>query len=462
MGVPIIKNAAENVRAACEKRLAVLYPAGVPELVMERYIEELAYFESLNSLRQSDFELFRLLSAEAKRCMQYFTLMRYTDGSSLIIYLLGESLLNPLPTHYYCEKCGYFERVKTNLPGIDLPVKACPKCEKIMRRDGFNLYSEIAFSFGKNKLLYFETHATSDFLPFARRVLERTYPNNEVVPMGRLFRLPDSEKIVMVPSGYYILPENRTIDDYPEIVSYLEDGTKCISGEWHIDPEEYDFKTVYLLHNNLLEYLNRLQQKTGIYLQDILLEDLIGTTWYDLKNTRVLGDVEHSLISQFEPKNFMEISWLIACVKNHYDGIDYSDRAKKIYGLIELIQREEFDEYPCFTREDFWETIRGLEVNNEDAFWVMEAIRKGKLTGSCDRRNMEKVYSVFDGLPENLQKTAICSKYVITRADTMSQALIYAMLAYYMKKDSKIYGRVVFREEKWPIEYKTTVIRYYP
>ena len=42
----------------------------------------------------------------------------------------------------------------------------------------------------------------------------------------------------------------------------------------------------------------------------------------------------------------------------------------------------------------------------------------------------------------------------------MSHALIYAMLAYYMKKDSKIYGRVVFGKEKWPVEYATTVVKY--
>ncbi len=460
MNIPEIPNALANIKNACDQKMAKLYPVGIPKPVLQRYHKELQYIERLHPCWQSEMELFRLLCEEAKRAMQYFTLTKSSDGNSFIIYLLSGTLINPLKTHYYCEHCGYYEEPHTQLFGIDLPSKNCPNCETLLRRDGFNLNSEFAFGPDGRKLLNYETSSTQDFIPFAKRVLERIYPQNEIVPLGKLFRLSDNERIAMIHSGFYILPSGRTLHDYSEIASYLEDGTPCISGEWHIDPIEYELKKIDLMPNESLEYLYQLQQKTGIYLHDITLDDLSDITWYDLKNTRVVSEIEHNLLSQFEPKNFLEMNSIIACIKNTYDGFQQYNKHDQSHALTDLRKRSEFLEYPCYTREDFWRTLESLGIESTIVFQLVQRIRTGRMHPS----HFEKptpLHELMRTLPDNFQKVASESLYVVGSAFALYDLLLYAMLAFYMKKDSKIYGRVVYNNQHRPSEYITAIKKYF-
>ena len=102
MKIPHISNAFEHIKEACDQQLTERYPLRIPEIVMSRYTQELSYLEKSEYL--DDFEIFRLLSAEAKKSSQYIFL-RGTASGSYIIYLLGNSLMNPLPAHYYCPNC---------------------------------------------------------------------------------------------------------------------------------------------------------------------------------------------------------------------------------------------------------------------------------------------------------------------------------------------------------------------
>ena len=136
MHIQKIKNAFKNIKNACDKRLQQIYPLGIPEFVNARYQKELQFLKACEYL--DDFEILRCLYNEAEKCSQFLSI-RGTITNSYIVYLLTKSLLNPLPTHYYCPSCGHFEIVYTKLFGIDLPDCKCPKCTHDLLADGFNL-----------------------------------------------------------------------------------------------------------------------------------------------------------------------------------------------------------------------------------------------------------------------------------------------------------------------------------
>lgn len=139
MNIPTLKNAFSNVKDACNHQLTLLYPAGIPEFVKLRYELELSFLK--NSNVQDNFEILRLLFIEAKKSSTLIG-MRGTIMGSFIYYLLSNNSFNPLPAHYYCPECGYFEQPETHLFGIDLPEKFCPHCGKTILADGFNLSPE--------------------------------------------------------------------------------------------------------------------------------------------------------------------------------------------------------------------------------------------------------------------------------------------------------------------------------
>ena len=65
MQKPQIAYGAECIAKACEERLALLYPKGVPEPVRDRYEAEMELLRA--SQAAEDFVLFWLLSKEAQK-----------------------------------------------------------------------------------------------------------------------------------------------------------------------------------------------------------------------------------------------------------------------------------------------------------------------------------------------------------------------------------------------------------
>lgn len=68
--------------------------------------------------------------------------------SSFIAYLLGLSIVDPLPPHYLCPECkrAEFPKDDTALCGPDLPDKLCPVCGTPMLKSGFDAQMEFLFS----------------------------------------------------------------------------------------------------------------------------------------------------------------------------------------------------------------------------------------------------------------------------------------------------------------------------
>ena len=179
MNLPTIKNAFQNIKNACQSRLEEIYPIGIPEDINSRYAKELSFLEPSDYI--DDFEIFRRLSEETKKSSTIIS-VRGTLAGSILYYLLGNNSFNPLPPHYYCTKCGHYEIVDTHLFGIDLPQKKCPHCNNNIFADGYNLPIESVWGNTGKKIISFDYNVNYEFLPFARRVLQSVYPDNEIVP----------------------------------------------------------------------------------------------------------------------------------------------------------------------------------------------------------------------------------------------------------------------------------------
>ena len=68
--------------------------------------------------------------------------------------------------------------------------------------------------------------------------------------------------------GYAVLPSGNTIQDYTDLISYLENGDICITGGI-LELQEHAIKPVRLLTVEILDELTELQRQTGIYANEI-------------------------------------------------------------------------------------------------------------------------------------------------------------------------------------------------
>lgn len=438
MHIPHIAQAYERIKKTCDSKLNQIYPIQIPEPVNARYQLELKYLKTSNYL--DDFEIFRCLNIEAVKCSQVLS-MRGTITSSYIIYLLGNSLLNPLPTHYYCPKCGHYETVDTKLFCIDLPEKKCPKCQTNLIADGFNLPVEAVWGPDGKKTLSFDYNISEEFIPFAKRVLQNLYPQHVIAPLGLCNRPAEEKAIEMNHSGFLILPEGRNMEDYPEMTGFLEDGELCLSGNI-LDIENNYMHRVLLLQNKFIEQMIAMQRKTGIYANEISLPELHTLNWNDINNSLALTDAESYLFRTIKPKTFFDMVCLDAAGHNTYSNKDFSTHDGNYYSLPTLFEKPEFKKHPCYTREDFFEELLKMGIKLEKAYEIAEFIRKGKQNSTMQK--FIDQFATFD-IPKDIKSVAKEYLYLVPRSHSAECMLIYAKLAFYAKKDSRAFSKIVFK-----------------
>lgn len=449
MNITPIENALENIKDSCEKNFSFLYPAGIPEPIQTRYEQELSFLKDSKYI--DDFEIFRLLSEEANKS-SYIINARGTIMGSFLYYLLGNNCFNPLPVYYYCPKCGHYEPVQTHLFGIDLPEKTCPNCSNTIYADGFNLSAESVWGLDGKKIISFDYNVCTEFLPFAKRILTKIYPHNKIASWG-MFQMdpvtqiphPDQRVIGVGLAGYAILPTGNTIDDYSELISYLEDGEPCLTGGgWEL--EQNQIKAVRLFSFDYIDKLMSLQRATGLYVNELSITSLREITWSNIFNTTLLCHQTSMLFHEMKPKTFRDMVGLEATAHNTTIWQKQGEMYIDFYDFTQMTSTESFKKYPCFTREDFFDYLIESGVDRETAFLASELIRKGQASGkTCASHLHEKFLSL--PLPEEIKEVAKNYLYLFPRAHCIEYVLIFARLAYYAKTDSRAFSKIIFKKK---------------
>lgn len=445
MSIPHINHALENITTACQIRLSLLYPQGIPKSISSRYSKELSFLSDSDLI--DDFEIFRLLSEEAKKSSTPIH-MRGTIMGSFIYYLLGVNCFNPLPVHYYCPDCGYYEEINTHLFGIDLPLKKCPHCGNNIAADGFNLSVESVWGNDGKKTITFDYNISTEFLPFARRVLTSIYPDNSIVPWG-MFQLnsgmpetADENQIIGIsPVGYAILPTGNSIQDYPDLISCLEDGEPCVTGGcWELST--HLLKTIHLYPVEHIDNLLKLQRATGIYANELSPDILRDITWSNICNSTLLNNTSRMLFHELKPKTFKDMVALDSSSHNSFSWNKIGAGKINLYHFQQMISSESFKKYPCFTREDFFDYLLESDIERSLAFDASECIRKGFACSVGERKER------FDALeiPDEIKEVAGNYLYLFPRAHGIEYILLYAELAYYAQIDSRAFSKIFFRK----------------
>lgn len=419
MDTPHIKNSYKNIKSACEKRLSELYPVGVPDLVKKRLDKELEYLK--NSSYIDDFELARLLYAESKRTYQYI-ICRGTVTGSLIFYLISRSRVDPIPMHYACPKCGYFEEVDGQLSGVDLPEKKCPLCGETTKHNGFDLSIESVWGAKGDKKISFEYNVSSEFYPFIEKLLQKSFPKNEIVPFGSFYSSNDKSSKGMEIMGYIILSEGKSIDEYPDMQGYLQTGERCLTGNLS-NIVNSQMKKITFFNSDILSSLAEMQKKTGVHIDDITTANIQNITWNDIVNTGVLDDAETKLIKHFKPKTFTDMINLLSAFHSTFTDVSLSDIDIKIKDLTHKFKNTSIRFY---SRDDIFEELLNCGIDKETAFEYCEYIRKGKT--NLPEANKFSCLDLNDDF-KNVIKTI---KYSWPRSHTAEFVITYALLTFYL------------------------------
>ena len=207
------------------ERAREIYGDNIPEKIMSRIKTEMNCIEKTNS----SF-LYSVASDLVKESHKrgFAVNSRGMIASSLVAYLVGITNINPMPAHYYCSCCGFYEDVdrnKISVTGLELEKGICPRCGVEMKSDGMDIPYETLF--GDQDRDVKKPFIALNFAAEVRgEIFEYIYNRfgKERVAHGGTTLIRDGvrKRVGCHPGAVFIAPEGTTIEDVTPI-DYVED-----------------------------------------------------------------------------------------------------------------------------------------------------------------------------------------------------------------------------------------------
>ncbi|MDD6310989.1 MAG: PolC-type DNA polymerase III [Firmicutes bacterium] len=474
---PKIDGAEEDLRKACEERAADMYGSPLPDVIRERLDIE------LNSIIDNGYAvMYRSAELLVKKSLSdgYLVGSRGSVGSSFAATMSGITEVNPLPPHYLCPNCKNLEwgDEKEYDCGVDMPDKVCPNCGTKFNKEGFKIPFQTFLGFNADKEPDIDLNFAGEYQGRAQKYVEEIFGPTNVFKAGTIGTIKDKTAFGYVakyfeergmnvnkfeldrlthccegvrrtsgqhPGGVIIVPRGHEIYEFCPVQHPANDVNSDIVTT-HFDYHSIDKNLLKLdiLGHDAPSMIRQLQDMTGVDPETVPIKDdkvmtiFIGTEGLDIKNPDYpfkhgsFGIPEfgtpfvRQMLDDINPTSFEEL----VRISGLSHGTDvWLGNAQDLVRAGITTMRE-----AIATRDDIMNYLRKKGLDNGDAFWIMEHVRKGKgLTE--EEETLMRENDVPDWYIESCKKI----KYMFPRAHAVAYTMMSARIAYY-----KVYHPAAF------------------
>ncbi len=466
---PQITGAEEEIKNMCYKRARELYGTRLPEEVSRRLTRE------LDAIISNGFAVLYLIAYKIvnNSLQEGFPVgSRGSVGSSLVATLTGITEVNPLPPHYLCKKCKhtefyYGEKYKC---GADLPSKKCPLCGNPLQKDGHDIPFETFLGFQGNKVPDIDLNFSGEYQYRAHQFAEELFGKGQVFRAGTITTIAQRTSFGFVknyfeeknikkrkaeisrlvkgctgvkrstgqhPGGLMIVPNNLNILDFTPL-QYPADDKDSEVVTTHFDYHAISSRLVKLdiLGHDDPTIIKMLHNLTGIDPRQIPLdephtmslfssiealgveEEEIGTSVGSLGIPEFGTRFVRQMLEETRPKTFSELVRI--------SGLSHGSEVW-INNAQELIKNGT----ACLsetisTRDDIMLFLVSKGMKSEEAFRIMEDVRKGR--GICPETEQRMVKH---GVPNWYIESCKKIKYMFPKAHAVAYVMMAFRIAYF-------------------------------
>lgn len=191
---PVIENSDNMLRKICNDRAHEIYGQELPQIVSERLDRE------LNSIISNGYSVMYIIAQKLvwkSNDDGYLVGSRGSVGSSFAATMAGITEVNPLSPHYLCPKCYYNDFYSEDVKkfaggaGCDMPDKICPECGHKLNKLGFDIPFETFLGFKGNKEPDIDLNFSNEYQSKAHAFTEVIFGKGQTFKAGTIGTVAD-------------------------------------------------------------------------------------------------------------------------------------------------------------------------------------------------------------------------------------------------------------------------------
>ncbi len=469
--MPVIENAAEKLAEMCWRNARAQYGDPLPPIVEKRLA-----FELDNIIRHGYAVLYYIAYELVRHSLEdgYLVGSRGSVGSSLAATMAGITEVNPLPPHYYCPNCHWSDfdiNTEEYACGPDLPPRDCPQCGTALKRDGYDIPYATFLGINADKVPDIDLNFSGVYQPEAHRFILEYFGEDRVFRAGTISSIKEQTAYGFVknylqekgitasraeierltkgvsgtkrttgqhPGGLVILPAGRDIHEFTPVQYPANDPTSgSITTHYNFNSLHDRLVKLDILGHDDPTVLRMLQDLTGINPKEVPINDpdtlslFRSTKALGIEPEQILGCQVGSLgLPEFGTKFVRQmlvdtqpttIGELVRIAGLSHGTDVWLNNAQDLVmnGTATLRQ-------VICTRDDIMNYLVARGMDETEAFYIMESVRKGKGLKEEWEKDMRAL-----NVPEWFIDSCKKIKYMFPRAHAVAYVMMALRIAYF-------------------------------